>query len=124
MIEFRILGPFEVSDGERIVTLRGRKQRALLALLALRAGQLVPTDVLVDELWGETPPRTARDALHNYVSLVRRAIGSDLLQTRDQGYVLAADHEHVDLLRFERLVRESHQAGSALERAAQLRQAL
>ena len=123
-VEFRVLGPFEVWDGERLAPLSGRKQRALLALLVLRARQLVPTDVIVEELWGEAPPRTARDALHNYVSQVRRVIGSELLQTRDQGYLLAVEPDQVDLLRFERMVKEADVTGTIDQRAAMLREAL
>lgn len=63
MLEFRILGPLEVTDGARLVTVAGRNQRALLALLVLRAGTVVPTARLVDELWGEHPPPTATTSL-------------------------------------------------------------
>jgi DNA-binding SARP family transcriptional activator len=123
-IEFLVLGPFEVWADACPVRLNGRKQRALLAVLALRARQIVSKDILIAELWGETPPRTARNALHNYVSLVRRAIGSGILQTRDQSYLLAIEPDQVDLLRFEQLVREGHAANSIHERAMKLREAV
>jgi len=123
-MDFRILGPLEVCDGERFVPLRRRKHRALLALLLLRAGEPISTEVLVEELWGSNPPRTAREALHNYVSQLRRELGAEVLQTRDQAYVLAVEPEQVDALRFQRLVAEARAAQSADERVAALREAL
>jgi DNA-binding SARP family transcriptional activator len=57
-VEFRILGPLEVYDGVRAVALGGAKQRALLALLLLRRGEVVSSERLIDELWGERPPAT------------------------------------------------------------------
>ncbi len=124
MIDFRILGHFEVWRGEAMVPFGGRKHRSLLTILILRARQLVPTEVLIHELWGETPPRTARVSLHNCVSQVRRAIGPGLLQTRDQGYLLAVDNDHVDLYRFELLLHEARGATDLTGRAEKLRMAL
>ena len=56
-MEFRILGEVEVRDGGRVLTLHGRRERALLAYLLLNANEIVPTERLIDELWGESPPR-------------------------------------------------------------------
>src|SRR5436309_12651333 len=71
MLEFRILGPLEVVNDQGPLTLGGAKQRALLALLLLNAGRVVPTDTLVDQLWGERPPRTAVTSLQNFLSHLR-----------------------------------------------------
>jgi len=91
LVEVKLLGPLEVvADGSRI-ELRRRKQRALLALLALRAGEVVSTDRLVDDLWGETPPRAAIGSLQNLVSELRKLLGTHLLVTRAPGYVLQLD---------------------------------
>ena len=67
VLEFRILGPLEVLDGEQPVPLGGRNQRALLTLLLLHANEAVSTERLVDQLWGEHPPRTATTSLQNTV---------------------------------------------------------
>src|SRR4051812_25210805 len=101
-MDFRILGPIEVADGDRVVPLPRPKQRALLAVLLLNAGKLVSTDRLIDELWGERAPPRARNALQNSVSQVRQAIGAELLLRQATGYVLAVEPRHVDLGRFER----------------------
>ena len=74
---YRILGPLEVRVGDHAVALGGTKQRAVLAMLLLRAGQVVSTDELIDGLWGERPPATARAAVQVYVSQLRRALGRD-----------------------------------------------
>ena len=121
MPDFLLLGPFEVREGERLVELRRRKHRALLALLALRAGEPVSADVVIEELWGGNPPKTARDALHNYVSQLRKQLGEGTIETRGNGYLLDGD---LDLVRFERLVEEARGAATVEERAAKLREAL
>jgi DNA-binding SARP family transcriptional activator len=123
VLEFRILGPLEVLDEGRPVTLAGRNQRALLALLLLRANEPVSTERLVDRLWGEHPPRTATASLQNTIAQLRKLLGADLLLTRPLGYVLHVDPDQIDLTRFERLVHEAH-AAEAAERADLLRRAL
>src|SRR5262245_41406444 len=123
-MEFLLLGPFEVRDGERVVPLPRRKHRALLALLLLRLGEPVSVDTLLEELWGASPPKTALEALRNYISQVRKALGADLIETQGHGYVLRVDPAEVDALRFERLVAEARNRASAAEQAAGLRAAL
>jgi DNA-binding SARP family transcriptional activator/predicted ATPase len=121
---FGTLGPLEVRDGDRAIALPRRKHRVLLAVLLLRAGERVSSDVLIELLWGERPPRTARGALVNYISLLRKALGPDVLLTRDHGYVLAVDAEQTDHWRFERLCGDGRAAADAAGRAAKLREAL
>ena len=122
-LEVRLLGPLEVDVDGRILDVRRQKQRALLALLALRAGEVVPTDRLVDELWGDEPPRAAVGSLQNFVSELRKMLGAEVLVTRAPGYLLDIPRHAVDVHRFERIVRE---AGSEApeQRAAGLREAL
>ena len=129
---FRILGPLEVVDGEQTVALGGPRQRALLAILLLHANEVVSTDRLIDELWGEVPPPTARQTVQVYVSQLRRAIHADgspngTIETRSPGYVLHVDAGQLDLDRFDELYtsgREALGAGDAKAAAATLRQAL
>src|SRR5436305_4166437 len=122
--EFRILGPLEVlaADGEPLA-LGGQKQRAVLALLLLRANHVVATDFLIDALWGEQPPRTATTSLQNSISALRKVLGADVLETRPPGYVLRVPPEAIDLGRFEQLV-ASARALDAAEKADVLREAL
>src|SRR4051812_42112339 len=102
--EFRILGPLEaVADGEP-VELRPGKQTAVLAVLLLNAGEVVPTDALVQALWGERPPATAANGLQLYVSGPRKLLGRDAIATRAGGYLLQARPDEIAARRFERLV--------------------
>src|SRR5688500_7072304 len=123
MQEFLILGPLEVRSEEGPIGLGGPRQRALLTALLLRAGRVVPTEQLVDELYGADPPRTATAALQNAVVALRKALGPDVLVTRPPGYVLAVSAEQVDARRFERLLADAR-ARSPEERRALLVRAL
>ena len=123
MPEFRILGPLEVVGDGGPIALGGQKQRALLGSLLMRVGEVVAKDRLVDQLWGEQPPKTATTSLQNLVSQLRKLLGPDVLATRPPGYVLQIDAESLDLGRFERLVAASR-SEAASARAATLRQAL
>ena len=134
-MQFRLLGPLEVWDGEERIDLGGAKQRALLALLLLNANRTVRRIQVVDWLWDTAPPRTAGDLVHEYVSRLRRALrpcrtvepSSPRLLTHGSGYVLRVEPDELDLDRFERLVDQAHQVMAAgdLELATgSLRQAL
>ena len=122
-LEFRILGPLEVSTETGHVALGGPKQRGLLAILVLEAGRVVPTDRLVDLLWGEVAPRTATASLQNAVGRLRRVLGSEVLETRSPGYVLHATPEQIDARRFERALSDARRL-SAEERRESLVSAL
>ena len=118
-MDFRILGPLEASDQGVQVALGGSKQRALLALLLLRANETMSTDRLIDELWGGTPPATAAKTVQVHVHRLRRALAgpgggaaSDVLVTREHGYELRVDSDQVDARRFERLL-DAARAASA-----------
>ena len=103
--------------------LGGRNQRAVLTLLLLRANEAVSTERLVDQLWGEHPPRTATTSLQNTVVQLRKLLGPGLLHTRPAGYVLELDSEQLDLGCFERLCREARNAEPAGTIAAPARSA-
>jgi DNA-binding SARP family transcriptional activator len=102
-MDFRVLGPLEVAESGCLLPLGGRKQRALLALLLLRANQVVPTERLIDELWSGEPPPTAVKTVQVYVSRLRKVLGADALATRQPGYVLPLAPGQLDLDRFEAL---------------------
>jgi len=106
-VEFRILGPIEVaSNGETLAIGQG-KQRVVLALLVLRAGEVVSSDALIDELWDGRAPATAQKSLQVYVSRLRKVLGGGVIATEPRGYKLDVAPEDVDLHRFERLVGEA-----------------
>jgi ABC-type transport system substrate-binding protein/DNA-binding SARP family transcriptional activator len=127
-MEFRILGALEVrDDGDRRIPLGAGKQRAALAILLLHANEIVATDRLIDELWGGSPPETARKALQVYVTRLRKALGPERIQTREPGYMLELAPEELDLERFQRLVghaRELRDGGDRAREAVTLRDAL
>jgi predicted ATPase/DNA-binding SARP family transcriptional activator len=105
-MEFRILGPLEVSsDGERL-ELGGQKPRALLAMLLLNANHLVPADRLIDALWEGEAPETAQKALHVYVSQLRKLLGRERLVTKEPGYLLRIEPNELDLAHFRELCDE------------------
>jgi predicted ATPase/DNA-binding SARP family transcriptional activator len=122
-----VLGPLEALVEGEPVSLGAPKQRALLAQLLLRANEAVPVERLVDALWPEEPPASARHAVQVYVSRLRRALGPERIEARSRSYVLRADPEEIDLPRFRELVAEAREAlagddaGGAAER---LREAL
>jgi DNA-binding SARP family transcriptional activator len=113
-VELKFLGPLEVDGPSGPVPLGATKERLLIALLALRANEVVSTAQLVDGLWGEDPPPTAVKTLHAHVARVRRRLESaglaDVLVTREPGYVLAAEPDQIDAVRFERHARAGRRA--------------
>jgi YVTN family beta-propeller protein len=112
-VEFRILGPLEVEDDGRVLSLGGSKQRAVLALLLLHANEVVSRDRLIDDVWGDRAPETAATALQGYVSGLRKALGAECILTHAPGYLLQIEADALDLGRFERLVREGRAALAA-----------
>ena len=89
-LEFRILGPLEVLDNGREVSIRGRKLQSLLALLLLHAGEVVSRDRLIDDLWGDDPPATAAKTLQVHVSRLRRELG-DVVVSLGGGYLIRVE---------------------------------
>ncbi|HKB20302.1 MAG TPA: BTAD domain-containing putative transcriptional regulator [Gaiellaceae bacterium] len=113
-MEFLILGPLEVRDGDRLIPLAGGRQRALLTLLLLNANETVSTDRIVEELWGERSPQTASKVIQNHVSQLRRVLGDESLATDGSGYRLRVERGSLDVDRFEGLL---DGARTALDRA-------
>lgn len=86
-MELRVLGPLQVRQNGSPVAIPGAKPRAILTMLGLHAGSVVPADTLVELLWGEEPPRTAAKALQTHISSLRRALGDGFVLTRGSGWV-------------------------------------
>jgi DNA-binding SARP family transcriptional activator len=123
-VEFRILGPLEVvEDGEQ-VALGTLKERLVLAVLLLHANEFVSRERLIDDLWGEAPPPTARKAVNVYISQLRKALslaGADPIATAAGGYRLTVEPERLDASRMQARVAEAQElvASGELERAAE-----
>ncbi len=143
-MDFRILGPLEVRDGSRPLVLGGQRQRAVLAILLLHRNEVVSSDRLIEELWGEAPPSGARQTLRAYVSKLRRAMaangaapgvggdserepGDGVLLTRGHGYMLEVLPGELDLDRFAEAAERGRDAlatGRPFDAAKLLREAL
>lgn len=103
MVEFGVLGPVEACLDGKPLPLGGPKPRALLAMLVLRANEVVPRDRLIEGLWGGQMPASAEHGLDDYVSRLRKVIGADRLERSPPGYVLHVEPGELDLDRFEEL---------------------
>jgi DNA-binding SARP family transcriptional activator len=131
MMRFRLLGPLEIQAGEDDWRGIGApKWRSVLAALLIHAGQIVPADSLINEVWGETPPAKAGNLISIYVLRLRRLLGdtdSTILVTRAPGYLLRLRPGDTDAQVFEALVgegRRAYAAGDPERAAAQLAEAL
>ncbi len=109
-LEVRVLGPLELLCDGAPTAVGGPRERALLALLALRANTVVARDRLIDELWPGDPPESAVNILQTYVSRLRRVLPPDRLRTRGPGYELGLARGEVDLHRFEDIVEEGRRS--------------
>ncbi|WP_186762725.1 BTAD domain-containing putative transcriptional regulator [Lentzea tibetensis] len=100
-----VLGPLVVRRGSVEVAVEGTKQRSLLALLALRADEVVPQHEIIDVLWGDDPPRTCRDLIYVHASRLRKVLGSGAVDAASSaGYRLNGDRVGLDTARFTSLV--------------------
>ena len=113
-MRFGILGPLQViGDDGRELALGGRMPRTVLAILLLRANEVVSSDRLVEDLWAGAPPASAAKGLHVHVSRLRRALAAghsdpdgERLVTTAGGYVLRVGPEELDVQRHEQLIGE------------------
>ncbi|OLB80596.1 MAG: hypothetical protein AUI14_06170 [Actinobacteria bacterium 13_2_20CM_2_71_6] len=131
-MRFRLLGPVEVeSDDGRVHALARRQERAVLAILLLETGRIVPVDRLCLLLWDDDPPRQARRAVHAHVARIRAVLaragagtaGAELVSHRD-GYLIQADPATIDVHRFRRLLGQAGGTTDLTERDRLLRDAL
>jgi YVTN family beta-propeller protein len=136
-VDYRLLGPLEVRQDGRVLSLGGDRQRALLAILLLHANAAVSADELIDALWGERPPRSASNALRVHISRLRKAFengaerstvpSNGVLSTHGHGYMLSVESGQLDVDRFRDLVELGRKAlaeNDPAEAATLLRSAL
>jgi LuxR family transcriptional regulator, maltose regulon positive regulatory protein len=126
-MQVRLFGELEAERASVLVPVRGAKQRALLALLALRPGQPVSADRLIDVLWGDGPAANPANALQAQIGQLRRTLGPAAIVTTEVGYALDAGPDDVDIVRFEHLVAQGRrlaEAGQAVDASAALGEAL
>jgi DNA-binding SARP family transcriptional activator len=119
-VEFCVLGPFNVRHDSVVLDLGVRKQRVVLGLLAVQANQLVTLEQIVDELWGEQPPRSAVLNARQYAATLRRLLEraesrSGRIVRAGSGYELRADPGELDLAAYESEVRQGHRALAAAD---------
>ena len=122
-MEFRILGPLEVVENGNPIALGTLKERLVLGVLLLHANEFVSRERLIDDLWGEAPPPTARKAVNVYLSKLRKTLGrdgNDPIATASGGYRLRVEPEMLDAARMQLLVAEARDLVSKgeLQRAA------
>jgi DNA-binding SARP family transcriptional activator len=126
-MQVRMLGPFQLEEGGGRISVSGYRQCAVLASLLLRPNEVVPSERLLVDLWGEDSPRSAVNSLQAAISRLRRVLPPGRLVTRAPGYALRIFPEELDVSQFEQLVtdgREALIAGAADQAARTLRQAL
>ncbi|MFI8931141.1 BTAD domain-containing putative transcriptional regulator [Streptomyces sp. NPDC053474] len=120
-MEFKLLGPLEAIHNRRVCTPRAPKVKKVLALLLLRANQVVGLDSFIEELWGDKSPQTAVTTTQTYVYHLRkslgRAVGPDqaehLVETAAPGYVLRVDDENIDLKQFDWVISRAQASAKA-----------
>jgi predicted ATPase/DNA-binding SARP family transcriptional activator len=123
----RILGPFHLDDGGRQITIGGVRQRAVLADLLLHANEVVPSEQILVDLWGEDSPPSAANALQAAISRLRRMLPPGRLITTGPGYMLRVFPAELDIAQFEQLIFEGRDAlatGAAAEAVQLLDQAM
>jgi len=129
-LEFRILGPLEVWRVGQLVSVAAPRQRAVLALLLLQANRMVPTDRLIEQVWGQASPRSARNTLQSLVLRLRRRIeapaarsagGAQMLVTSGPGYLLRVGPGQLDADRFLALLERGRASLGADDPAAAAR---
>src|SRR6478609_6227076 len=117
VMRVRLLGPVDVMDGGEMLPVSGLRRKAVLATLALHAGQVVGTGRLVDAVWGETAP-AALNTLQSHVSYLRTVLGKAAIVARAPGYLLDLGDDGTDVLLAERLLRQGAQSADPREALA------
>ena len=110
-MRYQLLGSLTATDGDGPIAIGGPKQRLVLAHLLLNVNKTVPADQLIDAMWGEETPETARGTLQTYISRLRSVLGTEAIEGTAPGYRLRAGPEELDTFRFESLLREARDDG-------------
>lgn len=125
-MRYQIMGSLRVEHDPAVRPVGARKVKTLLAVLLIRANQVVSADSLLTELWGEHQPRRAVAGLHVYVSQLRKflaeaAPGAEPVLTRAPGYLMHVGPDELDLLVFRRLVQtgRTHMRAGRYQEASQ-----
>ncbi|MFC9692742.1 tetratricopeptide repeat protein [Kribbella sp. NPDC056951] len=112
VIDVRLFGAVRVVVDGVPAELRGWRLRTVVAVLALSAGEQVSVEALAERVWGAELPERVPQSVHTLIARLRSAVGADVVRTAAGGYVLAVPAEQVDVLRFERLLRDGDDAGA------------
>lgn len=120
----RLLGPVGLLDHGTTISLPGERRLSLLACLALQHGEQVSVDRLVDAVWGEDPPATARNTIQSHVAYLRKALGGAVLVHRPPGYVLTLEQPATDVAVVDTLLTRVREADTPAERLPLLQEAL
>ncbi|WP_410787468.1 tetratricopeptide repeat protein [Kribbella sp. C-35] len=124
VLRFGLLGPLRVDGPEGEIAVQAGKHRIVLATLLLQANKTVSIEQLTDRLWSETPVKTARATVHQYVMRLRQRLGEpDLIRTVPGAYLIELPDERIDLHEFDGLVRRAHAAGDPAAESRLLHQA-
>lgn len=118
MMQFNLMGPLEVTRDGQAITPTAAKPRQVLSMLAINAGAMVSAEQLIDDLWPEGPPKSAKTTVQTYVYHLRKILSqsrktsweNNFLITRPAGYVLAVPEENVDVFRFQNLMTSGRRA--------------
>jgi DNA-binding SARP family transcriptional activator len=111
-MQIRLLGRVGVQGRAGSIEIASRSQRCILARLALRPGEFVSFDSLVDVLWPEGPPESAIASLQNQIHRLRKLLGTDVIGSSNRGYVLNVTRDAIDLHRFQQVLKDIPEASS------------
>jgi DNA-binding SARP family transcriptional activator/tetratricopeptide (TPR) repeat protein len=109
-MEFKLLGPLEIVVDGKPISLTAPRQGVILALLLIEANQVVSVDRMIDAVWGNEPPKTAKNQVQITVSALRRLLGTDVIVSRPPGYMINAPPETIDIACFENLIASGNRA--------------
>ncbi|MEY9928886.1 DNA-binding SARP family transcriptional activator/predicted negative regulator of RcsB-dependent stress response [Catenulispora sp. GP43] len=127
-MDFRVLGPLEIIGEGAPIRLGGLREQAVMAMFLLQPDTIIPVERLVDAVWGDRPPATARAQIQICVSALRRLLGDpERIRTRNPGYLFRLGTDVLDARVFEQAASDGHALlgrGRVAEAAAEFRRAL